>query len=111
MTVGGRYRNSPLMITILSEVKLKFCEVFSSKCADSFLGFARQQRSGWPKIMHEITITWSVDLARGLLFRIDHNVTESGFVSVFGCLGGDAAATAALSAQAIAPYSWTNLCT
>jgi hypothetical protein len=41
MTVGGKYRTSLLMI-ILSEVKLKFCEIlFSSKCAVSFLGFAR----------------------------------------------------------------------
>ena len=38
-----------------------------------------------------------MDLVHGLLFRIDQNVSESGYVSVFGCLGGDAAATAVSS--------------
>jgi hypothetical protein len=58
------------MITMLSEIKLKFCEIFFSfKCADSFLGFASQQRPGYPKIMHEITIIGSVDVAHGLLFE------------------------------------------
>jgi hypothetical protein len=50
--------------------------------------------------MHEITITVS-GFSPWATLRIDHNVSESGFVSVFGCLGGDATATAVSSGNPI----------